>query len=369
MQDSSGNDARDLGGAITSLVASGLPLEQGLRAAACELPRGRTAEALVAIADKLERGEKLETILTAEERLLPDHLRALVVAGLRSASLGRVLEEFVSAERHAADVYRKIMLTLSYPAFLLVLISSIFVLFCFGVLPGMLDVIDDFDLDRSFALPTQTLALTRLAHSGSWMVVGNVLLLTAGWVFVWIAIRISELRVLLVAVPVLGPVIRWAGLARFARLLALLIESELPLPEALELTGRGCQDASLDYASRKAAGDMRKGRTLSDALMARRQFPQSLGPMVRWGEQTGQSEANRAGPHLGGQNLSRHVPTGALADALRVAAEMFERRLEIQLTLLRAVLPPLSFLFVVWGASFLVAAVALPMVSLIQKLT
>jgi type II secretory pathway component PulF len=208
-----------------------------------------------------------------------------------------------------------------------------------------LEILDDFDPD----LPTQTLALAKLAHSGYWMLVGNLLVFLGGWAFLWIAMRVAELRTILIAVPVLGPVIRWAGLARFSRLLALLIDSELPLPQALELAGQGCQDSSLDYASRKAAADLRKGAALSQALLARRQFPQSLGPMVRWGEQAAQS--------------------GALADALRIAAEMFEGRLEIQLGLLRAVVPPLSFLFVVWGVSFLVAALALPMVSLLEKLT
>ena len=357
-----GNDhASDLGGAISSLVAAGLPIEQGLRAAACELPHGRTSKALAAIADRLERGEKLEAILTAEEPTLPEHLRALVVAGLRSASLGQVLEEFVSAERHAADVHRKILVTVSYPALLLVLISSVFALFSFCVLPGLMEVLEDFDVD----LPAQTRALNELTRSGYWMLVGNVLLLVGGWIFLWVALRVAELRTLLVAAPLLGPVLRWAGLARFSRLLALMIDNRLPLPEALALAGRGCQDVSLDYASRKAADDMRRGTRLSQALLARRQFPRSLGPMVRWGEQAGEIAP---GENLAGQNPAGRAPSGALADALRIAAEMFEMRLEIQLGLLRAVVPPLSFLFVVWGALFLVAAVSLPLATLLERL-
>ncbi|HEV3020841.1 MAG TPA: type II secretion system F family protein, partial [Pirellulales bacterium] len=88
MPDVPANETLDLAGAISSLVASGLPIEQGLKAAACELPSGRTARALTAIGERLERGEKLDAILSAEQRALPEHLRALVVAGLRSASLG-----------------------------------------------------------------------------------------------------------------------------------------------------------------------------------------------------------------------------------------------------------------------------------------
>lgn len=341
--------AADLGGAITSLVASGLPIEQGLRAAARELPPGRTAKALTALANKLERGETLETALAADDPTLPGHLRALVVAGLRSASLGRVLEEFVAAERHAADIYRKIMLAVSYPALLLVLISGVFALFAFGVLPGMMDVFEGFDLD----LPPQTAALGQLSHAGYWIVVGNVFVLLGAWVCLWLAMRVAELRTMLVAVPLLGPIICWAALARFSRLLALLIDMEVPLPVALELTGRGCQDAGLDHASRLAAADMRAGAALSDALVARRQFPLSLGPMVRWGEQA----------------AGRNAPSIPLGDALRTAADMFEGRMDAQLSLLRAVVEPLTFLFVCWGAAFIVNATILPLLNTIDKLT
>jgi general secretion pathway protein F len=342
------NNVTDLGGAISSLVASGLPIEQGLRAAASELPRGHTATALLRLADELERGAKLDAALTADDRSMPGHLRALVVAGLRSASLGRVLEEFVDAERHAAEVYRKIMLAVSYPALLLLLMSCVFTLYCFGVVPSLMKLYEDFDAD----LPGATVALGQLSKSGHWVLTGNIVAILAAWVFLWVAMRVAELRTVLISVPLLGPVIRWAALARFSRLLALLIDAELPLPQALELAGQGCQDASLGYSASKAAASVRAGAALSDALLARRKFPQSFSPMIRWGER-----------------VSSQASTSALSDALRTAAEMFERRLEGQLRLLRAVVPPLSFLLVFWGALFLVSATMLPMISLMEKLT
>lgn len=348
MADSRANEALDLGGAITSLVASGLPIEQGLKAAAQELPRGRTAKALTALAEKLERGEKLDVALAADDRTLPEHLRALVVAGLRSASLGRVLEEFVAAERHAADVHRKIILSVSYPALLLLLMSCVFAFYCFAVVPQLMRIFEDFAAD----LPDATLALGNLSRSGHWVLAGNIAAIVGAWLFLVVAMRVAELRTILVSVPLLGPAIRWAALARFSRLLALLVDMEIPMPQALELAGRGCQDASLDYSSWKAADDVRKGKMLSDALSARRQFPRSMGPMIKWGE--------HAAPHSSSK---------ALADALRTAADMFEGRLEGQLGLLRAVVPPLCFLLVFWGAMFLVSATFLPLISLIEKLT
>jgi type II secretory pathway component PulF len=212
-----------------------------------------------------------------------------------------------------------------------------------------MQIYDEFDAD----LPGVTIALDELSRSGHWLLLGNMVILMAGWIFLWLAMKIAELRMILVSVPLLGPTIHWAALARFSRLLALLIDAELPLPTALELAGSGCQDSTLDYASKKASARVGAGAALSDALMERRQFPRSLGPIVRWGE----------------QSAGRQAPTSALGDALRTAAEIFDGRLEAQLGLLRAVAAPLSFLFVVWGAIFIVAATMLPMFSLFRKLT
>lgn len=334
-------DIRATGGVLSSLVGSGLPIEQGLRAAALELPRGRTAKALVRLADRLDRGEAFDA--AAGSIAMPAHLRALVAASLRSASLGRVLEEFVAAERHAADVNRKIMLAISYPALLLLLISCLFAFFSFGVVPGIMEIYYDFDAD----LPALTVALGEISASGRGAMIANIATLVFAWGFLWLAMNVVELRAVMMAVPMVGPALRWAALARYCRLLAMLVDAQLPLPQALELAGRGCQDATLGNASLKAVASIEAGAALSDALLARRAFPESLGPMLRWGERGSAS---------------------ALADGLRTAGEMFEGRLEAQLDLVRAVVPPLSFAMVLWGALFLISATMLPMISLFGKL-
>lgn len=335
-------DIRATGGVLSSLVGSGLPLEQGLRAAARELPPGRTAKALARLADRLERGEAFD--VAAGDLAMPPHLRALVAAGLQSASLGQVLEEFVSAERHAADVNRKIMLAISYPALLLLLLSCLFAFFSLSIVPDIMRIYDDFGAD----LPLLTIALAEVSTSGKWVMIGNIATVVFAWAFLWLAMSVVELRAVVMAVPLVGPALRWAALARFCRLLALLVDAQLPLPQALGLAGGGCQDATLGSASRKAVASIEAGAALSAALLARRAFPESLGPMLRWGERG---------------------PESALADALRTAGEMFEARLEAQLGLVRAVLPPLTFAMVLWGALFLLSACLLPMISLFRMLT
>ncbi|HEX7447347.1 MAG TPA: type II secretion system F family protein [Pirellulales bacterium] len=366
-----------LAATIASLVEAGLPIEAGLTAAARELPRGRTARALATLADQLARGEPLDQALTRSRA--PAHLQTLVAAGLRSADLGRVLEEFIALERHADDVHRRVQVALAYPAILLAMLSGVLAFFAAAVVPGIMQFYDDFGGDP----PGPTQMLAEYTELGPWMLAGNAAIVSGGWLLIWLGMNVPELRTMLIAAPLLGPILRWASLARFTRLLALLLESRLPLPQALRLAGGGCHDTSLAFAARLAAGRVEQGAALSDSLVSLRAFPESLGPILRWGEHlvapalsdgVSVAEGDRGlrddGLRHGvSELLSGSEPSTALSESLRVAAEMFEGRLEAQLGLLRAVVPPLTFLFVLWAALFLVSSLILPMIDLVEKLS
>ena len=74
------------------------------------------------------------------------------------------------------------------------------------------------------------------------------------------------------------------SLAEFCHLLALLLESNLPLPEALRLTGEGVQDADLDETCHVMAGQVTSGQSLAQAMTEKKLFPQGLPSLLRWAE-------------------------------------------------------------------------------------
>jgi len=335
-------EAADLGAVLATLVQSGYPLEAGLEAAARELPRGRLARSLTAVTREMRQGRTLDEAITAQGRNLPEHVRALVAAGLRTARLGQVLEEFVAIQRRTAEIRRTVYVSLAYPSVLLVLVVAVFTLFGLAVVPVLAQVVDDFDME----LPRQTQLLIGMSHSGLWVLAANLTVLICGWLLAWLSSEVAEIRSMMHAIPLLGPISRWASLAQFSRLMALLIESELPLPAALKLAGRGSQDADLAVACLAASRRVDGGEALGQALAGLPQFPKSLGPIVAWGQQA-----------------------GALPDALRTAAEMFEGRLRGQLVLLRTVVPPFAFLAVLWAVLFLISSFVLPLISFVEKLS
>jgi type II secretory pathway component PulF len=338
----SDDEAAELGSLLSTLVKSGFPLAAGLEAAARELPRGRLSRSLAAVSRQLRQGESLETAIAAKGRALPEHVQALVAGGLRTARLGEVIDEFVAIERRAVDIRRAVLQSLAYPTILLAILVAVVSFFSVAVVPGLARVLEG--IGESFgdtfqkSLPLPSKLLIGMSDSGPWILTANLTVVIGGWLLAWLSLEVAEFRSILNAVPLVGPISRWAGLAQFSRLMALLVESELPLPAALKLAGRGSRDADLAAAGLSAARRIEAGDSLAQALAGLRPVPKSLRPIIEWGERA-----------------------GAVPEAFRTAAEMFEGRLAAQVALVCTVVPPFTFLAVLWVVLFLLTAVVLPM--------
>jgi type II secretory pathway component PulF len=143
-----------------------------------------------------------------------------------------------------------------------------------------------------------------------------------------------------------GPLLRWSHLVQFSRLMGMLLDQRVALPDALRLTAAGSRDANLARGCRRVADDVEQGRLLYESMAARRQFPASLIPVIQWGQQA-----------------------PALPDAFRAAAEMFEGRVRSHGSLLETMLLPIMFLAILFLVGFFAIAMFLPLISLITKLS
>ena len=158
--------------------------------------------------------------------------------------------------------------------------------------------------------------------------------------------EVARWRRVLATVPLIGALWHWSGVAELARLLAILLEQDVPLPEALQLASTGVRDANLRELSGQLAQSVQQGRSLTELLATTHRLPASLGPLLGWGERSGQ-----------------------LAEALRVAGDMFEGRVRLRAELLRSILPFVVFVGIAMVALFSLVALYAPMLSLLQGLS
>jgi type II secretory pathway component PulF len=129
------------------------------------------------------------------------------------------------------------------------------------------------------------------------------------------------------------------------RLISLLVEHQMELPEALRLAAESTGDAYLSQQCRTLANRVEEGSSLTMALVQLRTLPLSVVPLVRWGERN-----------------------GTLPEALRSAAEMIEGRLNLSIDMVVQILPPILLIFVGAMSVSMILGIFLPLVSFIQGL-
>ncbi len=338
---------------LHAMTRSGLPLPSGLRAAGSELETGELRVTFNHLADHLEQGVSLDSALVAEANRFPAHLQGLVLAGVRTGRLADVLGEVVQGGNLGQELRRKVWASIAYPVMVLSLVVGLVFVICHLAAQSHVGLsIRGALLDFGVAPQTSASAeavqvITQfVADHDLWIIAGLAGALVASYLTWRFALSPPRRQRFLESIPLIGPMIRFVALAEFCHLTALLIEAEVPLPEALNLAGASVRDPALAEACGLMASSVAEGQTLTSALQLWTTLPAGLGQLLAWGEE--------------GQDLD---------EALRFAADMFETRAEVQATFAGQVLGALLLLLILWWIGFAVAAIYLPITDAMRGLS
>lgn len=333
---------------IAGMARAGLPLDQGLTALAHEMGRGRLQRVTQALADDLRAGKTLPEALDRQAGQVPPFYAGLVTAGVRTGRIGEVLATLTAYARTVSNLRTIVVDALFYPLVVLFFATILFGVVGFFILPQMDNIFKDFGMTLPLA--------TRLALTIGRQPLEYILLPIGSVVLAMILTRLflgftqNGRRLwarLVYTLPVFGTLIRSARLAAFTDLLAILVDHDVPLPEAFRLAGEASSDPVMASAARQVHDDLLQGQPLGEVLRGRGLVPEWVSWMTGLGERR-----------------------GSLGPALHQIAEMYRRQVEMRAALLRSVLPP----FLVIGIAgifvgFFVVVLMLPMHKLLEGLS
>ncbi|MDR3622206.1 MAG: type II secretion system F family protein [Paludisphaera borealis] len=370
---------------IAGAARSGLPLGPGLRALGEELSQGGFRNSLIELADAIDRGSPLTTALEAQQDRIPSHIRGLVLGGLRTGKLGDVLGRFSAYASVGTELKRGLWLGLAYPLFTIGLAFTLLLLVDIFLVGQFENIFRDFGIP----LPTLTILLVGTSHaarSGWPVLVTFVGLVVACWLILCFLAPTPVRNSIIGRIPVIGKLWRFTSWAEFCHLLAILLESELPMPEALRLTGQGIQNSDIDRACRAMANDVEQGKTLSEAMAGRATVVAPVGPFDHLDKKAapappapsmenlisareGAAAVRQAMPRSLARLLQWAESHRAIAEILHMAGEMFEARSRSQAAFAGTVMGVLAVIGVILGIFIVVVGLMLPMITLLSKLS
>lgn len=273
---------------LSTMVGAGLPLVECLYTLAEDIENTRMKKIIQDLGAKLISGVSFSEALKNYPDVFNYMFVNLIKVGEMSGSLDKVLIRLAEYIEASESLSKRIKSALYYPVavltFAFLVVSGLFVF----VIPRFAEIYSGFG-DASLPGPTKFfLDLSQIVKQ--WFLLIVILLAVGIYVFLrllktnrgqlWFdAVKLS--------LPIIGSIVRKIVVARFARTLALLYSSGVPINESLDMVASSCGNLMVEKAVLYASEQIMEGARITGTLEKSKIFPNMVIHMIDVGERTG----------------------------------------------------------------------------------
>jgi type II secretory pathway component PulF len=323
-------------------AAEGAPLNELFRALAEDMD-GRLGRTSLQLAEALDRGADLQTAMRSiDDDRFPRPLYRALAASAETGQTAAILQGFAEHQSASKRLRRQIRSALLYPSVVMVLLATVVMGFMFAVAPQFADLFDDFGM----ALPHMTAFVLEASQTVPWAILCGLCIVPLYFALLVVPGGARLAHWIRTGMPILGKVWMWNSQHEFASIFGALASRGVVLDDSLRCTAESLHDQNLARATRILVRKCDGGALLSQAMSESIHFDRGLTGLAAWGE------AN-----------------DALPAAMRQATALFEKEIELQVILLRRILPPLLFITVASTLFTFVVTLFVPLVDLINNLS
>jgi general secretion pathway protein F len=275
---------------LATLVRSGLPLEESLRAASQQTEKARLKSMLMAVRSRVMEGHTLATGLGDFPHVFPELYRTTVSAGEQSGHVDVVLERLADYTESRQQMQQKIQLALFYPALLTLVAVIVVIALMTYVVPQVVQVFENIGQELPWLTQTLIAISDFLRHKG---IVALLLLAVAGGGIAWMLRKEGPKRRfhrVLLRLPLIGRLVRGINAGRFARTFSIVTASGVPVLEGLRIAAQVMSNLPMREAVDEATRLVREGASIYAALDKSGYFPPMMVHLIASGESSGKLE-------------------------------------------------------------------------------
>ncbi|HTX60388.1 MAG TPA: type II secretion system F family protein, partial [Verrucomicrobiae bacterium] len=280
--------------ALATMVGAGVSVRRALSTALSVQADRAFAEAIRSIAADVERGDPLSQAFDRHPSEFGSVTRAMLRAGEERGTLDRALTDIADLEERGRALRHRVASAFAYPSIVAASAAGLVVFLVANTMPAFSAMFEQMHVP----LPWGTQMLVAVGRTfGSpifWIAVPAAALASLGAARASIrregtlALALDRIRLRL---PAVGAIVRKAATSRFARTLGLLLRSGIDAAAALELAGGVTGSLVYRRALRDLPDALRRGDTLLVALQGSGLFDGIALTLVRAGEESGTLDA------------------------------------------------------------------------------
>ncbi len=273
---------------LATMLASGIPLVQAFEIVGTGHDNAAMQKLIMSVKADVEGGSALAEALAKHPLYFDDLFVNLVEAGEQAGALETLLDKIATYKEKTEAIKEKIKKALTYPAAVLVVAFIVTTVLLIFVIPAFEDLFQGFGAD----LPTFTrmvIDLSLFVREKGWLL---AIMIGAGiGAFLYFKKRSRAMRHWLdkmsLKLPIIGPIIQKASIARYARTLSTMFSAGVPLVEALESVAGATGNIVYEQAVLSMRDEVATGQRLQQAMENTDLFPNMVIQMIAVGEESG----------------------------------------------------------------------------------
>lgn len=284
-------DVHGFTGELAVMLRAGLPLDRALRVLISMSVKPSFTALLDDVFRSVKAGKGFSQALMPHQALFGEFYINMVRSGEAGGQLAEVLDRLAEHLERVKALRESVVSALIYPAILVVVaFLSVFLMLGF-VVPQFETLFQD--MGEALPLPTRVIVAAGHLVTDWWWLILLVLFFTIGGARRWMATPSGRAwrDARLLALPVLGDVVRKYEVTRFARSMGTLLGNGVPIVSAINIATETMGNHQLRAAMAGVAPTIKRGGRLAEALETSTLFTPLGLNMVRLGEETGRLDS------------------------------------------------------------------------------
>jgi type IV pilus assembly protein PilC len=273
---------------LATMLTAGIPMVQAFEIIGVGHDKPAMQKLVLAVKSDIETGNALNQALAKHPLYFDDLFVNLVEAGEHAGALETVLDKIATYKEKTEALKKKIKKALFYPAAVLAVAIIVTVILLLFVIPQFESLFKGFGAD----LPTFTqivIDMSRWMQDNGWMLL--IIVGAAAFTFGYFYKRSRPMRQFIdrmsLQIPVIGPILKKAAIARFTRTLATMFGAGVPLVEAMKSVAGATGNIVYQDATMKMRDEISTGLRMQRAMENTGLFPNMVVQMIAVGEESG----------------------------------------------------------------------------------
>ncbi len=272
---------------LNTMIDGGVTITDAIDTICEDIDNLKLQQVLLEVSNKMKAGESFYGSLQDHPKVFNNFFQAMINAGESSGTLSKVLGRLADYYDRRDELNRKVKKAIAYPAFVVGFVLLVIVAMMVLIIPRFMEIFENF----GSKLPAFTAGFMAvynfMMHQAHFILAGVAALIVLVVMYNRTAMGHRHISRLVLRVPLMGKVIRYAFVAIFGRSMSTLLSAGVSVLSAMEILEDMTNNDIIKDVLGRAREKITEGTGIAVSMSGNKIFPNLMVKMTQVGEESG----------------------------------------------------------------------------------